>query len=204
MDLTQPRWPLMTCQVTKTFLVITWDVASPPSPDLTQLKRSSRIICSYSKEFPGRMPLRFGHDRRSPQEVGISGAASFQEQLQRTDCCVRILSTKTGWEKKALKKLVMYQSGGLSVSSFCSTTDLCNCGCSAAGLLSKTAIRRQKIDISMNPEKLIQYYLYWLTEQDYLACDGGKARAKEWIPDSLGFLCTFVSAVRATPVGLKT
>lgn len=34
----------------------------------------------------------------------------------------------------------------------------------------------------------------------YLTCEGGKANAIEWIPASLGFLCTVVSAVKATPV----
>lgn len=34
----------------------------------------------------------------------------------------------------------------------------------------------------------------------YLACEGGRASAMEWIPPSLGFLCIFVSAVNAIPV----
>lgn len=34
----------------------------------------------------------------------------------------------------------------------------------------------------------------------YLACEGGKASAMEWTPPSLGFLCNFVSAVKATPI----
>lgn len=36
-------------------------------------------------------------------------------------------------------------------------------------------------------------------ETIYLACEGGNARAMEWTPASLGFLWTFVSAVRANP-----
>ena len=35
---------------------------------------------------------------------------------------------------------------------------------------------------------------------EYLAWEGGRVKAIEWTPPSLGILCIFVSAVSATPI----
>lgn len=43
----------------------------------------------------------------------------------------------------------------------------------------------------------------WGKTEVYLACEGGKASAMEWTPTSLGFLCNFVSTVKATPIDIK-
>lgn len=101
-----------------------------------------------------------------------------------------------------------YQSTRRRVRSSCSSRmvmDITHAGCCAANVLpkSRTEFTFFINKLCQNPEKVLKMYLNWKKRKAHLACEGGRANAMEWIPPSLGFLCNFVSAVKATPVERK-
>lgn len=80
MDLTQPRWPLMTCQKKHT-TVKQWTHHSRVRTNALAKKR--KFNNSYPKQFPRWMPLGFRHGWCFPHKRGISGAASLHDRLKQ-------------------------------------------------------------------------------------------------------------------------
>lgn len=93
MDLTHPRWPLMTChrkhntvrnRIRAQFAVISLNIFVKKQ---TKQKTESKAEAGWSTwthpgQFPRSMPLGFGHGRRFPHQRGVSSAASLHEWLK--------------------------------------------------------------------------------------------------------------------------
>lgn len=128
-----------------------------------------KSICSYPKQFPRWMPLRFGHGWCFPHERRISGAASFHERLK----WIHWLSTLhffqrcySGCKKKKTTYKVTYQSTRRRVRSSWSSRmvmDVTHAGCSAANILPKnwTEFTLFINKLRQNPEKVLKMYLNW-------------------------------------------
>lgn len=159
MDLTQPRWPLMTChrkhntvrnRIRPQFAVILLNILVKKAPETKTEAAWLRPTWTHPGQFPRSMPLGFGHGRRFPHQWGGSSATSFHEWLKWTRPslalhCVRNDNSRAErdvwFECETQQNGVTYESTGLRMGPLSSSgvsVDLSHTGCRAARFLPKS------------------------------------------------------------------
>lgn len=160
MDLTQPRWPLMTYDKKNTtvtnrcgfqFTAILFIILIKKKTETKAGAGCLQPSQTHARQFPRSMPLRFGHGRRFPHQWGVSSTASFHEWLKTTRPllalhCVWDTNSWGAWHiwflclKKKKIKRVTYKGTGLRMGPLSSSSmsmDLSHTGCRATCFLPK-------------------------------------------------------------------
>lgn len=166
------------------------------------MKIGVKAICSYPKQFPRWMPLRFGHGWCFPHEWRISGAASFHERLKRIHFInAALLSVMLQRSQIKNTYKVTYQSTRRRVRSSCSSRmvmDITHAGCCAANVLpkSRTEFTFFINKLCQNPEKVLKMYLNWvisailniMEEKKGSPCLWGRQSQRHGVDSSLAWI----------------